>query len=413
MKPTKLPPPKLGMDVRHAEGEIPKGAVRSARNVVLTDEGGFIRSPGSVLRGTLEGAHSMWYAHHLGIAFAAADDTLYEVTLGNPTTFDAVFSGLPLEEPIEYATLGTDVYFTSGGVLGKRCADGLVRRPGVADLIGFAPTLAPTLGNLFPGRYGVAYSLTNDLGEESPLSSIAWLDLPSGGGIMLDGLVTATDVVRLNVYVTAANGRELYENHSISWAPTTSVVDQRLERLAPKKGMVVMPGGQIVRHWHGRLVVAQGGYLIFSDPFDPGVADPAYGWMAVGGRVLMMEPVEGGIWVGTADRTYFYKGAGPDDLAMVSSAPRGAIEHSGQLADQDFFDQQLVGPLPPAVWLSEVGLTLGTADGRLLTPQSDRIHMAFDGLARPVLAQIAGVKQAIFSVESMSTGANGPTDGTV
>lgn len=414
MKPTKLPAPVLGLDVRSPEGGLPKGAVRRATNVVLTDAGDFRRSPGSVLRGALENAHSLHYIPRMGKALVASGPTLYEATLGNPTTYASIFSGLPLGEWVEYCEVGNDVYFTASGVLGKLCSDGLVRRPGVADLIGFAPTLAATVGGLTAGTYGVAYSLTNDLGEESPLSSIAWIDLPTGGGILLTNLVTATDVTKVNVFVTPADGKELYHNKTVAWATATSVTDQKLERLAPKKGFAPMPGGTVVRHWHGRLVVAQGGYLIFSDAFDPGVTDPSYGWLAVGATVTMMEPVEGGIFVGTARDVRFYAGTGPDDLKMTVASQQGVLAHSGALLPADFADAKLTQTsMPIAVWLSAVGAAYGLPNGTVVLPQESRIRLAADGRARPTIAWNGGVKQVIFSVESMVMGAGGSTDGTV
>jgi hypothetical protein len=413
MKAIQLPPPVLGLDVRNPEGSLAKGAVRRATNVVLTDDGDFRRSPGQTLRGTLDGAHSLWSG--LGVTLVAAGDTLYEATLGTPTTYEAVFTGLPRGEWVEYAVVGADIYFTAGGVLGRYCADGLVRRPGVADLIGFTPTLSATVGSLPPGRYGVAYSLTNDLGDESPLSSIDYIDLPSGGGVLLTNLVTATDVTKVNLFITAPDGRELYRNATLTWNTSASIVDQKLERMAPKKGFAVMPGGTIVRHWHGRLVVAEGGYVIFSDAFDPGVTDPAFGWLAVGSTVTMLEPVAGGLFVGTTRDVRFYRGSGPEDLQMVQASPRGAVAHSGILVPPDYLDARLIGEtgLPVAAWLSDVGFTLGLPSGQVVMPQEERIRISVDGRARPALAWNSGVKQIVFSVESMATGVGGSADGTV
>lgn len=413
MKPTNLPMPRLGIDVRSPETELPKGAVRSATNVVLTDSGAFRRAPGQELRAALDGAHSLWRGN--GTTLVAAGATLYEVALGNPTTYEAIFTGLPVGDPVEYCAVGGDIYFTAGSVLGKLCADGLVRRPGVADLIGYAPTLAETVGGLFPGRYGVAYSLTNDLGEESPLSSIAWIELTTGGGILLSNLVTATDVTKVNVYVTAANGKELYLNQTRAWTTATSVTDQTLGRDAGKRGKVVMPGGGIVRDWHGRLVVAQGGFVLFSDPFDRGLADPEYGWLAIGNTVTMLEAVEGGLFVGTDDGVQFFSGNGPDDLKAVTVSSHPAVPNSGTIVPRDMFDPKLVGEgaIPVAVWLSDVGLMIGTPDGQVLEAQASRIRMTTAGGARPTVAWNGGVKQLIFSVESMTMGVGGSADGTL
>lgn len=414
MKPVKLPNPVLGIDVRSPETEVPGGAVRSAQNVILTDTGAVRRAPGPVLRGALPDAHSLWQAKD-GRVLCAAGETLYEVLLGDPTTFDPIFVGLPIDEPVEYDDGAGEIYFTSGEVLGKLCGDGLVRRPGVADLLGVEPVLGETVGELPAGTYGVAYSLTNDLGEESGLSSVAWLDVAEGTGILVSNLAMATDVAKVSVYVTPPDGAELYHYKTLDWVTMTSITTTDVDRLAEKTGRIPMPGGAIVRFRHGRLYVAHGSFVIFSDPHDPGLTDPRSGWANAGAEVTLMEPVEGGLYVGTADKVTFYAGAGPEDYKVAEVVRHGAVAHSGRTLPADYFDPRLVGDggLPVAAWLSDVGLTIGAADGRILAPQGDRVILDAIGGRSVSAVKHGGVRQVIFHVESMDMGVGSVADGTV
>jgi hypothetical protein len=412
MKPINFPAPRLGLDVRSSTTNLPAGTVKRATNVVLTDKGDFRRCPGSTLVGALAGAHSLWRSP-FGTTLVAAADKLYEVTLGDTTTYEEIFQGLPHEEPVEFDDAGADIYFTAGSVLGRLCSDGLVRRPGVAELIGYAPTLAATIGGLYAGSYGVAYSLTNDLGEESPLSAVSYIDLPSGGGILLSGLVTATDVVSLNLYITAADGAELYLHDTIAWTGTASITDQKQGRQASKQGRVLMPGGTIVRFWNGRLYVATGSFIAVSDPFDAGLCNPKEGWFNTGRTITLMEPVEGGIFVGHEQAVHFYKGSDPATFQLAQVSSLGAYAHSGGRVAADFFDPEVVGSsagLPVAIWLSDVGLTLGMPSGQVVTPQAGRIRLTAEGPARSAALWNGGVKQIVFSVESMTMGVGGPTE---
>jgi hypothetical protein len=169
--------------------------VRSADNVTLQDDGGFTMRPGRGAVTTLLGAHSFWRSPAQTRTLVAAQDVLYDVTLPG-LTVSPIFTPIPWDDPVSYDDVGPDVYFTAGGVLRKIAPDGTVRRPGVADLLGITPIVSATFGGLLAGRYGVAYSLINDLGEESPISSIAWIDLAATGGITLTGITTAANVNR-------------------------------------------------------------------------------------------------------------------------------------------------------------------------------------------------------------------------
>jgi hypothetical protein len=414
VKPHPLPAVTLGLDVASPEGALPEGAVRRAENVVLLNDGSFQRRPGYAELSTLDGAHSLWRSPAQTRAFCAAGDTLYEV---DPDTGGVapLFVGLLTDQPVEYCDVGPDVYFTSGGILRKVDPAGAVRRPGIIDLMGASPMLTAAAGGLLPGRYGVAYSLVNDLGEESPISAIAWIDLPTGGGIALSGLQTAADVQRMTLYVTTPNGSELYHHRTVAYAATGAIVDQTRQRPAEKIYKQPMPGGEFVRGFRGRLYVATGRWLWISDPLDYGVSDVRGGWKTLNRTITMIEPVEGGIFIGLRERTYFLRGSGPEDFVLTAVSSRGALAHSSQQVAADYFSPELAasGHLPVAVWLSEAGLAVGRPDGSIVYPQSGRLTGLTGGASRPAFVQQGGIKQGIFSTEALAIGVGGAVDVTI
>jgi hypothetical protein len=412
---TPLPKPTRGQDVLAQETSLPTGAVRRAQNVVLGDDGSFWRRPGpSELIVPLEGAHSVWYSPAQGRVFCAAEDQLYEVHV-ETGSHTSLFVGLVPGAPVEYCELGEVVYFASRGLLGKVLKDGRVRRPGVANLMGFKPTLSATVGGLLKGRYGVAYSLTNDLGEESGLSSIEWIELPNGGGITVDSIVQASNAASLNVYVTAPGGSELALNQTVAWTPITGVRDQTRTRSAMKMHRDPLPGGEFVRVHRGRLYVACGNWIYVSDPFDHGVYNVKSGWVMMPRKITMLEPVAGGIFVGSRSKVHFLRGTGPEDFEIVEVFERGAIAHTGGSVDPTFFSEQVVTDRgePDAVWLSEKGLIIGHPDGSVTPVQASRISMDAGDVGRAGFIQQSGTRQAIFCVESMAMGVGGAVDSTL
>jgi hypothetical protein len=399
-----LPLPKYGADVVSPEGGLESGAARRAHNLVIDDTGRFRRRPGFDLSIVLPDAHSLW--DNDALVLCAAQRNLYSVNLAAQSV-TAIFSGLALDRPVEYAEAGGTVYFASPSVLGKISPDGGVRRPGVAKLWGYMPTLTATVGGRLPGRYGVAYSLINDLGEESPISSIAWIDLPSGGGILVSGLQFATDVTHMNLYATTANGEELYLASTQLYAATASITDQRRIRRASKQYLEPMPGGDIVRYYNGHLYVACGAGIYVSEGFDYGVYHIKRGYIPIGKAITIMEPVDSGIFVGTREKVVFLQGGGPGEFTLADpAAQRGAFAHSGTSVPADFLDDTAAPDRgkPVAVWMSEVGMAVGRPDGSVSFPQASRV-IAEGDVARPAFLQRNGLKQGIFCGATLGVGA--------
>ena len=402
--PFTLPLPKLGADILSQESSLPKSTVRRAHNVVIDDVGQFDRRPGYSKIITLPDAHSLW--RNADRMLVAANGVLYTVDL-SANSVTSIFSGLPPHAPVSYTEVGTDTYFCSPGVLGKITAAGLVRRPGIANMVGLFPTLTATVGGFPPGKYGVAYSLLNDLGEESGLSSVSWIDLPSGGGVLLSVLQNATNVTMMNIYVTTPDGEDLYLSLTTAIAATASLTTLNTLRRASKEHLDPMPGGSIVRYFNGRLYIADGPWLWISESLDYGLFDVRGGYMTFGRSITMLEPVDAGLYVGFIDRTLFLAGSGPGQFNQIIISRRGAVMHSGSMVSADFFGEDVVPERgkPVAVWLSEVGVAVGRQNGSVAYPQSKRIRTAQADKARPLFARRNGYAQGIFCGATTDTGA--------
>lgn len=412
MKPEPLPALTIGLDVISGETALPKGAVRRALNITIQNNGDWQRRPGHELLTELEGAHSLWQSPAQTRVLIASEDTLYDVDLATGAVAP-LFVGLSYEQPVEYCDVGPDIYFTCAGLLRKITPAGLVRRPGVADTLGNLPTLTAAAGALPAGRYGVAYSLVNDLGEESPVSSIAWIDLTTGA-IAVSGIQTAPDVVSVRLYATTCNGKDLYLNETFPVAATASVTHQDTKRLATRQFCHPMPGGNIVRLFNGRLYVVAGKWVWVSQPQDYGVSDTRSGWITFGRTINVFEPVDAGIFVVFRERTAFLRGNGPGGFSQVDVSEHGAWAYTGASVPADYFNPDVAPDRAQAVacWCSEVGIAVGRPDGSLVYPQAGRLRMAA-GQGRPLFMQQNGIKQGVFCLETLNMGVGGAIDVTI
>ncbi|HUW60431.1 MAG TPA: hypothetical protein VMZ06_05450 [Candidatus Bathyarchaeia archaeon] len=416
MKPYPLPALMIGLDTLSSETSLPKGAVRVANNITIQNNGDWQRRPGFEDFLTLDGAHSLWQSAAQTRVLVAAGDTLYDVDLEGGAAAP-LFVGLPFEEPVEYTDCGPDIYFTAGGVLRSIDPDGNVRRPGIMALLGERPTLTPTVGGMAAGRYGVAYAVLNERGEESPLSSVEFITL-TGGGILVSGIQTAPGVTEMNVYVTTPDGDRLYRYAKLPIAASCSIVDNLAaddSRAAERLDCQPMPGGEIVRYFNGRLYVAAGKWLYISRALDYGVSSTIEGWMTFRRSITVMEPVAGGIFLGLRERTLFLRGNGPSDFQLIDAAGNhGAVPHTGVEVAADYFNPDMVPDraTPVACWLSEVGLAIGRPDGSIAYPQAGRIKMDA-GPGRPLFMQQLGIKQGVFQLETLTMGIGGAVDTTI
>jgi hypothetical protein len=406
LKLVPLPALTRGVDVLTPEGDLERGAVRKAINVAIHDNGSFDRRPGYTPLITLAGAHSLWRSPAQTRVLVAAADTLYDVDLVAGQAA-ALYVGIDPDTSIEYTEIGPDIYFVDGSILMRITPAGLLRRPGVSPLAAQRPTLAQTAGGLTPGRYGVAYSLLNDLGEESGLSDTEWLDV-TVGGIAVSAIANDSNVTQVNLYVTAPGGGELYLHRTLAWSATASITDQTKTRVATGQYLSPMPGGDYVRYFRGRLYVIAGSWVWISEPLRYGLVDLKGGYLTFGRTITLFEPVESGIFVGFRERVMFLRGSGPESFEQIPLTDRGAIAHTGTRVAADFFHADIVPDrgFPVATWLSERGMAIGRADGSIVLPQADRISLVADR-GRATFLEHNGIKQVIYCVESLTLGTGG------
>ncbi len=74
-----------------------------------------------------------------------------------------------------------------------------------------------------------------------------------------------------------------------------------------------MPGGNCIGYWQGRLLVARGTTLFWSEPQAYGTCDTFRNYVRFPSQISWIAPLEGGVYVG-ADEVYFLDGVGPASM---------------------------------------------------------------------------------------------------
>jgi len=374
-----------------SKGDEPAHFLETATNVYLDDSGRIARRDG-VTELVAGAAHSLWsdgdiclYAQGGSLKRLWDDDT--------STTLRTDLSG----DPVSYRMIGETVYYSDNTITGMYDPHQVVEGWGVGE----PPLLTTSVisGNLPTGRYGYVATFRDQMGREGGAVNFGMIELSEIGGIRFDSPDLGDNMSAL-VYVTPANGDVYYLLSELSLDGHANYVEQEYLILSlnnAHKGQP--PAGHIVSHYRGHMLVAQGPWVFYSDPYQYHLFGHN-NYMPFEGRVTLVAPVSNGIFVATKNKTVFLSGESPTKMAVVHKANHGAIEgtltfiESSDIGGLDKVPSQTV-----AIWASAAGICIGGNDGLFINLTESRYK--FDEVSdrgASVLLQMGDSNQLITSI---------------
>jgi hypothetical protein len=361
--------------------------LRSAVNVDITNQGSVKRRAGYAQVSAGTDCHSFWA--DAADAFMVDGSTLNRVT-GLPGTpvLTTMRTGLVPGRSVSYARAPTGaVYFSNGVEIGRLsaagarpvCTPGLTVRPAVS---------ASADGSLPAGRYGLCFSHLDAAGEESPTTVPQWVECPANGRIAIsDTRPLPTGATAWVVYMTLPND-SVFQRVVVAATPNTTVIASLQQGGARSATLLLspMPAGDIVRCLSGRLLVAKGSVLYFSEPYMFGLFNPTRGFIQFPSDITVMETTSGGTWV-CADQTYWFGGLDIAAAEIDAKTAYGGVSGSGGAVpnDNDVF------------WMSPRGVMRGSQDGVLKNLQEERVAVAPSGFSAGAFREVDGLKQFVES----------------
>ena len=217
--------------------------------------------------------------------------------------------------------------YMSNGSVNLVAEGGSVRKWGI-DVPVQQPLANATAGGLRPGRYLYAMTFGCADGQESGTGASGSIELTATGGIAFVGMQVSDDprVDRKTVYVTAPYGEALIASLVVDNALETAVLTDLIAgHVLDKQFCGPPPAGSIVRYHAGHMYVVAGEYSYFSREYDPELFYRLGTYLRFPGEVMMFEPVADGIFVATAEDTWFLSGKQPGAFTSVHKFPYGAI----------------------------------------------------------------------------------------
>lgn len=364
-----LGPFTVGIDHVSPDTKLPKGAVHDAVNGDFNRAGEFESRAGSTLALAAAGLHSLWSSPATGIAFCGQGSTLCTVreSDGGALVLDSLVN-VGEDSPISFDDLNSLVLFANANMVGA------IKNGVVQELAPPTPSLpavtASINGALAAGRYGVGVSFVGE--SESALSALEFVDVPEGGGLQFQ--FTSSSYAR-RIYRTGQNGDGLYLAAEIPGVLTSYMVGHgAVGRLSETRHLAPLPGGQFIRAWNGRVLVARGNELLFSEPMRYGLYSPREGFVQFAQRITMMEPVQSGVFVGTSTGVVFLQGTKPSEFVFNETSALPPFEGSGAVVPASVFGGEVgASGNKVATWLAPNGFVIGSSSGQVIEPQNGRI----------------------------------------
>jgi len=384
-----------------AESSFKLDDLSVALNVDLNDDGVVSRRKGFSAPEIVGDYHSLWSG--AGVCLAVSGTTLNRILPGYTAT--ALRTDLTTGRRLSYYAVGNRAYYSNGVETGV-VESGEDRSWGIVPPGRISATAVS--GTLRSGRYQFTLTYERLDGQESgsPLAGV--LELSEPGGLRFSDLPVSTDpgVTAKILYISKVNGETLFRRAAIAADATTFDVTDDWLSLVPLRTqhLSAAPPGDIVSSYNGRMLVANGPYLRYSEPYAYELFD-ARRVLTFDSAIKMVAPVEDGLFVATENSTVFLKG---DDIALSAMLPKaeyGVIP--GTLAftqASSFGDGSQSGTL--AVWASKEGLCVGTGGGVFRNLTQDRFAYPKQPQGAALFRQHRGTNQYLAVLQGAEIAGN-------
>jgi hypothetical protein len=351
------------------------GDLVTADNVDIDASGQLSRRAGRTLA-VAGDYHSLWSEGALCLMVGGT--SLLRVKPGYTT--EALRTGLTAGARMAYCPVNERTYYSNGRETGVVEA-GVSRSWGLANPA-HQGTASAVSGSLPAGTYQWAVTFLRDDGQESGTGLAGRIDVGDDAGITFADLPVSADpaVVGKILYLTECNGSVLYEAATLAAAVTTHTVTAPGPAANPiqTQHLSSPPAGHLIAYFRGRMWVAVGNLVYYSEPHAYELFDLRH-YLDFPGPVTLMAPVEsaegGGMVIAAGEMTGWLSGTSPEEATFTLLADYGALLGALDYVEGTLFgDGSLGGKMLP-MWASTAGICTATPDGQLLNLTEQRFTM--------------------------------------
>lgn len=232
--------------------------------------------------------------------------------------------------------------------------------------------VAMVAGSLHPGRY--KYQITHvriaDGLEGGPTYAAAF-DIAEGeGGLVWTGLPAPPTAHKTNVYLTSHNDDTAYLATSTTGTSAAfSAGNETLTLPCKTEQCYPAPAGILLANWRGRTLIATGNLLLASRAQRWELFDLAKDFKQFPADITLVQPVEGGIFVGTSEELAFLSGTEWEQLAYHRMVKGAVVLGSGVAVPGQYLKRGdgIAGAHDSLMCIAAGLLTAGYPDGGVQT----------------------------------------------
>jgi hypothetical protein len=174
----------------------------------------------------------------------------------------------------------------------------------------------------------------------------------------------------------------------------------------------ILPSGQLIASYKGRIWIARDNYVVFSHASTVHYYRPSAEFFLQPGYVELLQPVEGGMYVGDAENIRFIRGTDPYDTQQIHVYPHGVVKGAFARIPGEKFE--LPYDEVPVWWCRDGTLCLGMPDGQIRQLTRDRLAVAAFEFGAVSLREREGISQIVSSLQKGGNENNmGATDTVV
>lgn len=360
-------------DVRSLQArEVP--AVRAGLNVDFTNDGRPRRRSGYTPVRDGSRAHSLWAPVDGRCGYFVQDGVFNRLRFesNGAELIEPLATVGTLRKPMAYAEIAGRIFVSSPKTRFVIGPDGTLASWGVDQPAGNPQCAVIADGDLPEGQYQVAVTFQTADGEESGTGAASAAVIAKGafGGLQLLNIPqpAATNVARINLYLTQANDAILRRAGSVRVGVTTAVLNVPATdgKVLDTQHCTRVPFMRLMAAYRGRLYFVpahgDGTRLFYTEPMRYGLFRPHQNYLSLPNPITAMVALSGGLYVGTEGETFYFAGEEPKAMtrtrvANVGIVPGTAAVMRGQIFGPDAANDDV------AVWWNTAGELVRASGG--------------------------------------------------
>lgn len=270
------------------------------------------------------------------------------------------------------------------------------------------PKCSISSGVLIEGTYKVTVTYATASGKESGANYPILLNVPANSSIIVSNIAPSSNPLVSYINIYFATGTELY-----FYKQLLNVAGQHITinsqgiygRTLKTLGMSIIPYGDLLEYYNGRLFVATGNVIWFSEPFAYDLCNIDSNYIMLDSEICVMGAVNDGLWIATKNQTYFAQADTPP-FRFIDKSNYGAIKGTQCRVPLEYILDSMSrlqrhGMTDSAyMWASSEGIYLGMDGGHFKNLTKDYFASPDHPSGSSLFRQERGINQFICSIKS-------------